>query len=711
MALNFLLGCFFFACKIPFAVVNNVFFVAFITALSPGYVKWLPRRNQLSTSVLDDVYEETLVSTEAALDRAPGKRTLGLDGKTNCVVRATCNIGEAKVGISAYVSTKYFGKHEHSGRVQAKYAYEELKDREDKFQAVVADNTGNMQVMFRLLRIWFPMLFIFGCCIHVLDLLIEDIVKLEDISGTVSNYYFVTVFLKRYSMLWETLADKQREKFGMHARKLKIFPLTRFAFAYYMISTALYNWTVLRDIPEWPEYSIVKTKAIQRKPTSAEDFERFEDLIGDNSLKKKGIAVNMILEPLSSMLHYLEGDSVPPSHLLPLYCLYFQFVNELPLAVTTQLEKETVKSVQQFVKDRWLGVGRKVGLRHDIHCLAFSVDIYVQVLIVLIFGEGELARIQRTFTDENVMLAIKNYCGGKSDAKYHKLVQEYNVFKGKGDPYKLKAEAVTHHVRTQVAAKIHPLLTDEEKETKFLYFLACLKHFHLISSHLVFWNSLDITGPECAAFISMAIAVLQVVLHACGIERINKNADAVHSKGRARLGESKVRKALYCYTNLVLQFKLKVSFEDYLQTVLIEDEAEVMLSFEEEIDSSDDELPAGEIVEESDSDEELDTAEPVTVDSRKVFVCPDGFKALDKPATFISSAEGLKDLFIVMLWSVDGWEVGKVAKYAPKRVRHNYDILWSEGLRGSKLYLDEYIDLESWEVQSVGSWAFMRKAG
>ena len=78
-ALNFLLGCFLFACRIPFAVVGNYFFRAFITALNPGYGKhWLPGRTQVATTILDDVYEETLVSTEAALDHAHGKRTLGL---------------------------------------------------------------------------------------------------------------------------------------------------------------------------------------------------------------------------------------------------------------------------------------------------------------------------------------------------------------------------------------------------------------------------------------------------------------------------------------------------------------------------------------------------------------------------------------------------------------------------------------------------------
>ena len=82
--------------SIPFAVVENVFFVAFVKALNPGYAKFLPGRDKLRTSILDDVYEETLVSTSAVLNSTPGKRTLVLDGKTNVVGRATCNIGEGK---------------------------------------------------------------------------------------------------------------------------------------------------------------------------------------------------------------------------------------------------------------------------------------------------------------------------------------------------------------------------------------------------------------------------------------------------------------------------------------------------------------------------------------------------------------------------------------------------------------------------------------
>ncbi|KAK3282333.1 hypothetical protein CYMTET_9924 [Cymbomonas tetramitiformis] len=52
--------------------------------------------------------------------------------------------------------------------------------------------------------------------------------------------------------------------------------------------------------------------------------------------------------------------------------------------------------------------------------------------------------------------------------------------------------------------------------------------------------------------------------------------------------------------------------------------------------------------------------------------------------------------------------VGKIKKYAPERVRHNHDILWAEGVRGSKLSLDNYAISDSLELQPVGTWAYVR---
>eukprot|EP00976_Prorocentrum_cordatum_P058171 1172107-Prorocentrum_minimum.AAC.1 len=42
-----------------------------------------------------------------------------------------------------------------------------------------------------------------------------------------------------------------------------------------------------------------------------------------------------------------------------------------------------------------------------------------------------------------------------------------------------------------------------------------------------------------------------------------------------------------------------------------------------------------------------------------------------------------------MLWTT-GWHVTRVKCFAPRRQRHNYDITWADGTRGSNLDLDEY---------------------
>ncbi|KAK3249884.1 hypothetical protein CYMTET_40710 [Cymbomonas tetramitiformis] len=275
------------------------------------------------------------------------------------------------------------------------------------------------------------------------------------------------------------------------------------------------------------------------------------------------------------------------------------------------------------------------------------------------------------------MAAIKNYNGGVENAKYHRLLQEYNRFQALEDPYAIKARAVEGMLRSQIPQKIHPLLTEDEKKNKFLYFLCCLQHLHLITSPLVFWNTLPTQSADGEALKSMAVNVLQILNQAAYIERINKNSDM-----------------------------------DYCTTVLTpEDADDVARTFEMEADSSDDELLVGDAhTTFPDTDEDEDVSEPVIVDSRKVFECPPGFTALEKPTTFLSGSEALKDLFVLMLWKVDGWELGKVKKFAPQRVRHNFDILWQEGVQGSKLSLDDYVDLLTLaEVQLPGSWAYVRK--
>ena len=153
--------------------------------------------------------------------------------------------------------------------------------------------------------------------------------------------------------------------------------------------------------------------------------------------------------------------------------------------------------------------------------------------------------------------------------------------------------------------------------------------------------------------------------------------------------------------------------EDYCRTVLSAEEAdEVLADFRNQDYESDvEELPAGDPSIDTDSEEEeLDETRPEVSDLRRAFETPAGYSVLEKPVTFLAGAEAMQGLYIVMLWAHEGWEIGKVKKFAPGRMRHNHDILWAEGNRGSQLSLDAYLaDVHSLEVQVVGTWAYLRK--
>lgn len=156
--LMFYLSCFFFACRIPFSVIDNYFFRRFIGAVRPSFSSHLLHRSALQTSQLEKVYEETVENTEALLDSTPGKRTLGLDGKTDIRGRATINLGNMKQGVVAYIGTHYLGKKKHSGETHAGVVQQTIGGNKQKYIAVTADNTGNMLTMFRLLRTVYPFL-------------------------------------------------------------------------------------------------------------------------------------------------------------------------------------------------------------------------------------------------------------------------------------------------------------------------------------------------------------------------------------------------------------------------------------------------------------------------------------------------------------------------------------------------------------------------
>ncbi|KAK3260847.1 hypothetical protein CYMTET_30223 [Cymbomonas tetramitiformis] len=469
-----------------------------------------------------------------------------------------------------------------------------------------------------------------------------------------------------------------------------------------------------------PEYAIAKAKAGKGKKgkSSSDDFRRFESLIGSRSTKQLGSAVLQLLLPLTLILHFVEGDSVPPSYILPLYSgLYYSFCN-LPESVTDVLEDETLEAAQHVCRQRWLGTSRKVGLRHALHCAVFMLDPYVRSAIRVALGAAYLAHIDGTFTIDQVHAAFQNWNNGKVDSRYARLLSEFEKYQAEEGDYKKKLEGVHVVVKLRIA-KVVSRLPDDEKSNQALVILRVLQALSEFGKASTFWKSLPKSTPDRVLFLSMVTDMHAAVNHACGVERVNKNHQLVHTKERASMGEERVMRAVYCYSNLMLDRKPKIPFEQFLESTLPEEEQEELFdSLQFEVAQQN--LPASgqaQLRSASDSEEESeddggseDQAAEMDVDD---FVVPKGFTLVPKPVGLLQGVEDLRELYAMMLWDhVESrtciWEVGKVQKFAGRRRRHNYDILWSEGLRGSHLALDKYVNVDD-EQHELGDWVYLRK--
>ena len=246
---------------------------------------------------------------------------------------------------------------------------------------MVADNIGSMKDrMLPQLGAAFPGWFQLGCVPHVLDLLIEDIAKIREIESTIGLCHMIIIFTKRWSIVYEAFISKKTHKMGF-----RLFSLTRFAYAYLLVHSVCLHLPVLSTVSEWPEYIAVKAKTIKstkvsKRAEKRREFTAFEQACQDWGKKRKSLAVVALLKPLSKTLHHLEGDNVPPSHVLPLFCSWLQYSRNLPDSVTEALSSETCTRVVQLTEARWLGSARKVGLRADLDCLTFLTGPTVRAI-------------------------------------------------------------------------------------------------------------------------------------------------------------------------------------------------------------------------------------------------------------------------------------------------------------------------------------------
>eukprot|EP00966_Prymnesium_polylepis_P014182 327503-Prymnesium_polylepis.1 len=313
------------------------------------------------------------------------------------------------------------------------------------------------------------------------------------------------------------------------------------------------------------------------------------------------------MEPFSIALHYGEGNSVPLSHVLPLYQLLYDFSQQLDDfdAITEFMtEEEERDAVTDCCRKRWLGEARKVGLKADVHLLVFVLDLFAQASSTtpeapdcdLLTGEVlEAARSAlRHFssddhTKRSVLLQqfmlwnasaprLPDVEGGAGSSTPTAQATGNNAFSG------LRLDAM-YQVWSKVKAreeKLHQDMAQRGTDSPTFAMKEAIAKLKLCSNPVEFWLAMMNEQPRGATpdqrashmlFCKTAADISSIVGHTCcGVERAGKAYKQVLGPLRKSMDTVRAMKAIYVYSNYNLS-EHKQSAGDGFRAFLHEDPA------------------------------------------------------------------------------------------------------------------------------------------
>ena len=132
------------------------------------------------------------------------------------------------------------------------------------------------------------------------------------------------------------------------------------------------------------------------------------------------------------------------------------------------------------------GTTLKVGIRNNLHCLAFKLDIHLRFMIVHAFKNGTelLAAIDGSFGLDAVMGAIKTY-SRKNESVEALLLAEYEAFTAKTGVWSLKWKSAEMLVKTKLPKELAKI-SEETKENSVTCLIELLKCKDILLARTMF---------------------------------------------------------------------------------------------------------------------------------------------------------------------------------------------------------------------------------
>lgn len=469
------------------------------------------------------------------------------------------------------------------------------------------------------------------------------------------------------------------------------------------------------------------------------EFQKFEDLTSSRVSRDKIGGVAYLLKPFSVLLHYLEGDSVPISHLYPCFQILYDFAQQLDSysQINSLLEEdEQREAVCSAVRERWLGIGRRVGLKHDVHLCAFALDPYAQAIF------SSRLNPECSLFASDVHVAARNtlkHLAGSDVALRSVLIQQYCLWIAAshsnepasssnhddntagniayGPLYQTAVELMWDKVSKRKRDAESCSTSNEEFDSVIESVSDLLADLKLCPNPVSFWLAMAREPPKGAtaqaieahrSFCYTSRDTLSIAGHSAGVERAGKCYKLVMTAQRERLEPARVKMLSFIYSNYGLLHKLQEVGDGY--SAFSQDESDVhshagrrhqheRLILEDE---------PGEECSESSSENDDENEDVLSGDGieRIGWRLPPGFAIAQQPVSIDAACVGRQ---VYMNWSNFGWQMGTVSALITASTprlfrRYNARVAWQDGHGPCSLDLACY---KHGSDAPVDSWVFL----
>lgn len=358
------LASMFFLCALPFVLVESEVFRKPFQLLAPGIR--FPSRHRLSGVLLQRA-RDAIRESALKLIRLRKVVTIVTDSWTNVNHSTIINFMVVAPGMrSVFWSSLATGTTSETAEYLAGHLGRVIDEVERETNAtvagVLADNASNMDAAWKLLERSRP-IFGGGCAAHMLNLLIQDVCKLELFKRVQIKALAITAYVRDHHALLSQFTITLREATSDQRRVLTVPILTRWYSLHACFVPVLDNKKVLKKLFTEPQFAdLVKNSASSK--TSKDKLGHVKRYIRDASFWRKLEQVVAFLDPVIEALRELESDNCPTSRVYS----RFQWLLNHPIFGTDDEQSDVQAAIKALVEDRWKHV------HTDATGLAFILD-------------------------------------------------------------------------------------------------------------------------------------------------------------------------------------------------------------------------------------------------------------------------------------------------------------------------------------------------